>query len=206
METSLTINEIGAAFAKAQLELQNPPKNKENPHFKSKYVDLSDGLEVIRKTFGKHGLSFVQATKAHENVIILHTRIIHSSGQWIESTYPVSGLEKHQAMGSALTYARRYALFAMVGVAGEDDDDGNSAAEAKPVIKAKPKNVVSPEDSEKIYNSMIQVINMAKTLDDLKNWATDEKNKSAKSLMLAEHQSSISELYAVKKKELTANA
>lgn len=206
METSLTIHEIATALAKAQMELQNPPKNKTNPHFNSKYVDLSDGLDVIRKTLGKNGLSFIQATKAHESVIILHTRIMHTSGQWIESTYPVSGLEKHQAMGSALTYARRYALFAMVGVAGEDDDDGNSAAEAKPAPKPKAKNVVSPEDSEKIYSSMVQVINMAKSLEDLKNWANDEKNKTAKSLMLAEHQSSISEVYAAKKKELMANA
>lgn len=206
METSEKIDLIGTAFAKAQSELQNPPKNKTNPHFNSKYVDLSDGLDTIRKTLSKHGLAFIQATKAHEGIIILHTRIIHSSGQWIESTYPVSGLEKHQAMGSALTYARRYALFAMVGVAGEDDDDGNSAAEVKPAPKAKAKTIVSPEDSEKIFKTLSDLIGMAKTLDDLKAWAVDDKNKDAKSLMLPEHQTAISAKFAEKKKALSENA
>lgn len=212
MNTSENIDAIGAAFAKAQAELQNPPKNKINPHFNSAYVDLSDGLETIRKTLGKHGLAFIQATNAVDNFIILHTRIVHSSGQWIESTYPVCGMDKHQAMGSALTYARRYALFAMVGVAGEDDDDGNAAQETTP--KTAPKRQAekktmepgfSPEDSAKVLAGMKFALSTAETMNDLKEWATNPENQELKSKLLPAHQKEILDAFTETKKALAAN-
>lgn len=127
MNTSDQINELAAALAKAQGEIQNPAKNRVNPHFKSKYADIADGLDVIRPTLSKFGIAFVQATELQDDVVILRTRMIHTSGQWIESTYPVGRFVKHQELGASLTYAKRQALFCIVGVAGDDDDDGNSA-------------------------------------------------------------------------------
>lgn len=127
MQTSENINEIATALAKAQGEIQNPAKNRVNPHFKSKYADIADGLDVIRPTLSKFGIAFVQATELHEDMVILRTRMIHTSGQWLESTYPVGRFVKHQELGASLTYAKRQALFSIVGVAGDDDDDGNSA-------------------------------------------------------------------------------
>lgn len=210
MRTSETIDALSGALAKAQAELQNPPKNKTNPHFNSKYVDLSDGLETIRKTLGKHGIAFVQSTMAHETIIILHTRLMHSSGQWIESTYPVSGLEKHQAMGSALTYARRYALFSMVGVAGEDDDDGNAAQEAKPLVPAKgtAKKMMqpglTPEESKQTYAEMAASVKTIATIEELKKWAADHQNQ--KVLLLPEHQRLITDDFKVIQEKILAHA
>lgn len=150
MNTSESINEIAAAMAQAQSEIQNPTKDQTNPHFKNRYADLAGGLSTIRPTLAKYGLSVVQLTHADGDMITLHTRIMHSSGQWLEATYPVCRLGKHQEMGSALTYARRYALFAAVGVAGDDDDyDGNMASTARggpSAAPAAPKN--APRSAE----------------------------------------------------------
>lgn len=227
MLTSEQINEIGGALAKAQSELSNPPKNKTNPHFNSKYVDLSDGMDVIRKALGKHQIAVIQATKAEEGIIILHTRLLHSSGQWVESTYPVCGLDTHQKMGSALTYARRYAIFAMVGVAGEDDDDGNTAAIAKSAPKkAAPKVEVqapppppenanmpaskqmdvglTPEASEEVLNDMLDSLIACESRSELQAWA--EENKSKKSRLLPAHQKEVLEAFKEKDAELKSNA
>jgi len=132
VKTSEAINEIAAALAKAQGEIRNPEKDQLNPHFKSKYADLAGGLETIRPTLAKHGLSVVQMTECDGEIVTLHSRLMHSSGQWVASTYPVCKLGPHQQMGAAMTYARRYCLFALVGVAGADDeDDGNTAPTAR---------------------------------------------------------------------------
>lgn len=128
MQTSETIDAIAAALAKAQGEIHNPAKSKQNPHFRSSYADLAGGLDVIRPALSKHGLSFVQTTSMDGDLVVLHTRLMHTSGQWLEGTYPVTKLGKHQDMMSALTYSKRAALFALVGVAGEDDDDDGNAA------------------------------------------------------------------------------
>jgi len=129
MNTSDSIEHIAKALSAAQGEITNPAKDQTNPHFRSRYADLAGGLVTIRPTLAKHGLSVVQMTHLDGDMVTLHTRLLHSSGQWIESTYPVCRTTDHQKMGSALTYSRRYTLFALVGVAADDDDDdGNTAA------------------------------------------------------------------------------
>lgn len=133
MNTSDQINEIAGALAKAQAEIRNPEKDRENPHFKSRYATLASGLDVARPVLAKHGLSVVQTPSVDGDGLFLTTRLLHSSGQWIESEYPVCKIGQQQQMGSALTYARRYSLFALVGIApDEDDDDGNAANDAGP--------------------------------------------------------------------------
>jgi hypothetical protein len=145
MRTSEEIGSLAEALSKAQGELKNIEKGKVNPHFKSRYADIADGLEVIRPILSKHGLSVVQVTSVNHDtgMFCLITRLMHSSGQWIESSYPLP-TGKAQEQGSAITYARRYSLFSLVGTAGTDeDDDGNAAntvAPAAPVtVKMKPK-------------------------------------------------------------------
>lgn len=136
MNTSEQINELATALAAAQLEMANPEKNKsatiksEKGSYAYKYADLAEALDGLRKTLGAHGLSIIQVTQLDGDTLTVITRLMHSSGQWIDSTYPVCRTGAHQQMGAALTYARRYALFAMVGIAGDDDTDGNGAAEA----------------------------------------------------------------------------
>jgi hypothetical protein len=211
MNTSDSIGKISEALAKAQAELTNPPKNKENPHFKSKYVDLSDGLDCVRKVLSKNHIAFVQSTTIVDGMIVMHTRLMHISGEWLESIYPVSGLDKHQAMGSAMTYARRYSLFAMVGIAGEDDDDGNTASDTvakkpAPKIVQMPKQEMEPgfseEESETVYNVMTAVLSEAKSLEDLREWAT--QNQSNKNRLRPAHQKKISEDFKAVEKSLRA--
>ncbi len=129
MQTSEHIDQIAMALAAAQAEIQNPAKDATNPHFKSTYADLPSGLKAIRPALSKHGIAVLQMTRMDGECMYLDTRLAHKSGQWIGSSYYVARFPvKHQEAGSALTYARRYALFALVGIAGDDDDDDGNAA------------------------------------------------------------------------------
>ena len=203
------LDQLALALATFQHKFQNPPKNKTNPYYNSTYVDLADALDLIRKALSEEGLSFIQLTTAGEDRVILHTRLMHVSGQWIEGTYPVTKLAKAQEMGSALTYARRYALFALVGVAGEDDDDGNRAThgDAKPtqaqtvVQKAmaavKPKEDAPPAltkaESEKLANTLIFEITNLYKKDLLNKW--NEANSDRKSKLHPEHHKQVKEAF-----------
>lgn len=132
MEHSEKIDELGAALSKAQGILEAAKKDSNNPFFKSKYADLASVWESCRAALSSNGLSIVQSPEESDSGIAVVTMMIHSSGQWIRSRYtmPVSKVDA-QAVGSAITYARRYALSSIVGIAPEDDD-GNGAAEKPP--------------------------------------------------------------------------
>lgn len=131
LRCSAQINEIVGALAKAQGAINNPAKKGVNPHFNSKFADLSMGINAIREGLSVNGLAVIQSTRMQGDVLMLDTRLAHSSGQWFEAEYPVCKLPAQpQAIGSALTYARRYSLFGIVGIAGEDDD-GNAANETQ---------------------------------------------------------------------------
>mgnify|MGYP001576652843 CR=1 FL=1 len=125
-QTSERVDQIADALSKAQGEFNNPKKGSLNPHFKSRYADLADGLNSVRAALSNNGIAIVQSTYM-DGCLMLRTQLIHSSGQWVASEYPVIQFPaKPQEIGSAMTYARRYSLFPMVGIAG-DDDDGNAA-------------------------------------------------------------------------------
>ena len=135
--SSDTIATIAAALAKAQVELTNPEKSLvatiRSPFPREadrtfRYAPLSSGLDIIRKSLGRHEIATIQATGIDKEAGLLRltTVLAHSSGEWISSDWPVcqiSDIASAQRMGAALTYARRYALFALVGIAGEDDLD-----------------------------------------------------------------------------------
>jgi ERF superfamily len=126
-----------AALAKAQAELINPEKSiiakirtgRAGEGERSfRYAPLSSGLDIVRKTLGQHEIATVQTTAIDQaaGLVNLTTLLAHSSGEWIASDWPVCPIAETanpQRMGAALTYARRYALFTLVGVAGEDDLD-----------------------------------------------------------------------------------
>ena len=130
------LGELGAALAKAQGELRNVGKDKtaKAGSYSYSYADIADGLDVLRPVLSKHGLCLIQTTSLDGGIIMLHTRLLHASGQWIEGTFPVCAPGKAQEVGSALTYARRYAAFSIAGVAGteEDQDGANAAPSAAP--------------------------------------------------------------------------
>ncbi len=126
---------LAEALAKAQGEIRNPGKNAENPHFKARYSTLADGIAAIRGPLSMNGIAYTQTTRMDGGLLILTTSLIHAiSGESIESEWPVGTYEKltPQQMGSALTYARRYSLFDVVGISGaDDDDDGNAASQGR---------------------------------------------------------------------------
>jgi hypothetical protein len=135
--SSETIGAIAAALAKAQGELNNPEKaltaTIRSPFPREadrtfRYASLASGLDIVRKSLGQHEIATVQATAIDQQSgqIRLTTLLAHASGEWISSDWPVcptSETANPHRMGAALTYARRYALFALVGIAGEDDLD-----------------------------------------------------------------------------------
>ena len=136
-QSSSSIGSLAAALAKAQVELVNPEKSmvaampadgKVAAQQIFRYAPLSSGLDIVRKALGRHEIATVQATAIDHaaGIINVTTTLAHSSGEWISSDWPVCSLEdmaSPKGMGAALTYARRYALFALVGIAGEDDLD-----------------------------------------------------------------------------------
>lgn len=138
MNQSNDTSEIYAALAAAQGEIQNPTKDKTaNVPTKSggaysyAYADIADVLSTVRPVLSKHGLAVVQMTMIDQHNMMLRTRITHKSGQFVESDYPVCQIGgDHRVMGAALTYARRYALCPMLGIAADQDTDGEAAAEA----------------------------------------------------------------------------
>src|ERR1700729_2682215 len=142
--SSPSIGTLASALAKAQGELVNPEKSlvatvrRDGPHGAEqtfRYAPLSSGLDIVRKVLGQHEIATVQTTSIDQGagIINLTTVLAHASGEWIASDWPVCAVSETatpRRMGAALTYARRYALFTLVGIAGEDDleaPDLNSA-------------------------------------------------------------------------------
>ena len=154
MRTSEAINEIAAALAKAQGGMKNAALNKVNPHFKSKYADLAGIRDAVIPALTGNGIAMVQTLEATvEGVHYLSTRLVHTSGQWIESVCPIPNGGDMQKMGSAITYARRYSLSAICGIAADEDDDANEASKPEQVgPRAVPTG--APSDYQKFLGDM----------------------------------------------------
>lgn len=126
------INEIAKALAAAQAEITGAKKSGLNPHLKSKYADLEDSWEAIREPLSKNGLSIWQGVVPQDEGPALRTLLMHESGQWLESIMPMvmKDASNPQVVGTVISYYRRYALKAAVGLY-DTDDDGASAASQK---------------------------------------------------------------------------
>src|SRR5437773_1776462 len=154
--SSDSIGTIAAALAKAQAELSNPEKSLvatiRSPFSREgdrtfRYAPLSSGLDIVRKSLGRHEIATVQTTTIDldSGLVRLTTVLAHASGEWISSDWPVCPISETATphrMGAALTYARRYALFTLVGIAGEDDLDAPAAAPAAAERNAAPERPV----------------------------------------------------------------
>jgi hypothetical protein len=152
---SESIATLAAALAKAQAQMINPEKSlvgtirspfPREPDRTFRYAPLSSGLDIVRKSLGQHEIATIQTTAIDKEAGLLRltTVLAHSSGEWISSDWPVcpiADVASVQRMGAALTYARRYALFTLVGIAGEDDLDA-------PVLNVQPKDSSGPPRSE----------------------------------------------------------
>jgi len=154
VKTSEQIDELAAALAAAQGMMENAVMNRVNPHFKSKYADLAAVLSAARKPLSANGLAIVQTIGDG----VLHTRLLHTSGQWIASEHPLPMAGRPQEIGSALTYARRYSLSALIGIAADEDDDATGAEKAhKAANNGKPAGKLSDA----------QAFELSEALDDV---------------------------------------
>lgn len=136
-QQSPTIGKLAEALAHAQAEIENAVKDHSNPFFKSKYADLASVWGACRAPLAKHGLAIIQTTTGDPDRVNIITTLAHASGEWIRGTLSLRPVKTDpQAIGSAITYGRRYALAAIAGVATEDDD-GNDASQpsGKPSAK-----------------------------------------------------------------------
>jgi ERF superfamily len=153
-QSSSSVGALAAALAKAQTELVNPeksmtatirPDDKGSAEQIFRYAPLSSGLEILRKALGQQEIAILQATAIDQaaGVVNLTTTLCHSSGEWVGSMWPVCSIDdmaSPKRMGAALTYARRYSLFTLAGIAGEDDLDApdlNAPGPAAQTLKAK---------------------------------------------------------------------
>jgi hypothetical protein len=158
--SSESVGALAAALAKAQAEIQNPEKSLTativSPFPREavrsfRYAPLSSGLDLVRKCLGQHEIATVQTTAIDQdsNLIRLTTTLVHASGEWVSSDWPVCPVSETAAphrLGAALTYARRYALFTLVGIAGEDDLDAPDlpAVEVSPEARKDPQTQQMP--------------------------------------------------------------
>jgi ERF superfamily len=176
--SSRRIGALAAALAKAQAQIVNPEKSLtatiESPFPREgqrtfRYASLSTGLDIVRKCLGQHEIATVQSTAIDRDsgLIRLTTTLVHASGEWVSSDWPVCPASETAAphrMGAALTYARRYALFTLVGIAGEDDLDAPDLAVQS--VPPSPQN--GPPASKPGSNGQMQIAT-AKTLHGPRN-------------------------------------
>ncbi|MGY8678199.1 ERF family protein [Bradyrhizobium sp. UFLA05-153] len=199
-QASEHIGAIAAALARAQAELTNPEKTLtaqiRSPFLRDddrtfRYASLASGLDIVRKTLSQQEIATIQTTRIEETTGQIHltTLLAHSSGEWIASVWPVCAtrdVEAPHRMGAALTYARRYALFALVGIAGEDDLDAPDALASvpeagphgPPLVKAKPAKgvlnrapVLEPPQSAELRDQLLTQLASLAASEDLLAWA-----------------------------------
>lgn len=155
MKTSESINEIAKALASVQGTMRPALKDSVNPFFKSNYANIASVWAAIREPLHKNEVCVLQEAITTDRGVSVLTRLIHSSGQWIEHGPFEIGLQKKDAhsLGSATSYAKRYSLFAALGiVSGDDDDDGNIAKENEPPIEDdNSKKLLKEENNKKIF-------------------------------------------------------
>lgn len=171
MEKSEQINELAIALSKAQGVIIPASKDADNPFFRSKYADLASVWEVARKPLADNGLSVIQLPSAEGNIVHLQTILLHSSGQFISSILTMVAKDASpQAIGSCLTYERRYALSSIVGIASEIDDDGNGAT----IVKGKNDEVQPPKGvkSMKMFAEEMAIEKLG-SLDLYQTWRID---------------------------------
>ena len=154
MNKSESIKELATALAKFQEEVTNPKNTADNPFFKSKYAPLNDVLTLVRPILSKNGLSLLQSPSVGGERIIITSMLMHSSGEWIELDPLMLKADKvtAQGAGSAITYGRRYAVSAILGISSEDDDDGNGASKQGGKPDNKPRQNTPPPKKDSPIN------------------------------------------------------
>ena len=155
---------LAGALSQAQAAMKSASFDRTNPHFKSKYASLASVVDTIRKPLADNGLSYTQTTEIRDGSLILVTTLRHISGETVKSEYPLPAQSKPQELGSALTYARRYSLSAIVCIAADDDDDAEGAHKAGQVAS------LPKKDAKEIYNKMQTEVREWKSREQGRLW------------------------------------
>lgn len=171
MRTSDSIKAIAPAFLAAQKQVKDATKTSTNPHYRSKYAPLEEVIAACKEALNSNGITYLQGGEKNDGEVLhLSTMLLHESGEWIESTLTMRPAKNDpQGIGSAITYARRYSLASICGVASEEDDDGNAASHApeskKPATNPAPK--AEPKTDRRAQYGRIQVQKGRKGVKDL---------------------------------------
>ena len=165
INTNTPESQLNASFVKALGELRNVAKNAVNPHFRNRYASLDAILDDVRPILAAHNLGLSQEPLFEDGKAGVVTRIIHSSGEYRASILllPVKD-QTAQGVGSALTYAKRYAISSILGITADDDDDGELASKpavAKPIIKAEAPKAKPEKAKEAIVADLVEISNKA---------------------------------------------
>lgn len=172
MRRSDNITTLAKALVEAKKKMEAPTKNKINPHFKSAYADLSGIKASYQAALGEHRLSIVHAIAPTDGHLVLTTTLLHDSGEWIASDYPIPAYSKPQEQGSALTYFKRYNVCALLDIVAEDDDDGEAAqAGTTKAAVAKPAPTPATKNGEGLSRDDIEKVHAAAKKAGLKNVA-----------------------------------
>lgn len=171
---SETIGAIAAALAKAQGEIENAKFNRVNPHFKNKYADLTAIFDAVRAPLSKNELAVTQTIEVREAGMVLSTKLMHSSGEWLGSEYPLPMSARPQEFGSALTYAKRYSLASIVGVSADEDDDANAAQGAS---NGAARATLPKAKARDIYAKLQAEIDGAETVATLREWGEHARER-----------------------------
>ena len=151
MNTSESIKNLAASLCKAQAEMGGAVKDSKNPFFKSDYADLTSVIKAIKEPFANHGLSYTQFPTNDDGRIGVSTLLMHESGEYLEHSYTLPTTKADpQAAGSAITYARRYALQSIAGIPTADDD-----AESAMIRNNQSKSAVLSEDQAKEIKALL---------------------------------------------------
>jgi hypothetical protein len=148
MNRSDSIANLAKAIALAQPHISNPSLDAVNPHFRSRYATLAAHIAAVRAPLAAQGISVVQSTRIDvPGAVVVVTSLIHASGEWLSSELALPSGATPQTYGSALTYARRYALAALCGIVGDEDDDANAATpQAKATAKPEKPEKAKPQE------------------------------------------------------------
>lgn len=214
MNKSESIKELASALSLAQGQMEAAKKDKENPFFRSHYSDLASVWEACREPLSKHGLSVSQLTDVEEGKLVIESVLMHKSGEWISGrlAMPIAKNDP-QSMGSLISYGRRYALGAIVGVVSEEDNDAEGTMdrgkkeEKKPPKQEAKKDEIpefSTENGPLTFDELREKILATTALPHLKNiWV---KYKADVAILSVEEAERLAAVKDAKKKELQGGA